>query len=552
MLTPDQIEALGEKAQRITAPIVDFLIEDIARRVSEAGQLTGTASYQVWRLQQLGMSQQQVKKEIQKRLNISLSEVDKLMTQAAEVGYNFDLENFPYSGAVAFADNTVVQDIVSAAVELARDDLTNMVQTMGFVTPNGKAVGLTEAYEQACDFAFQKVASGAQDYNSAIRQATKELADKGIVTIDYASGVHTSMEAAVRRNIMGGLGLMQEKISQQNHDALGCDGWEISAHAASAPDHEPIQGRQYSDAEYTALNNSLVRRIGTLNCGHSAFPIILGVNSPQYTPAQLEKFRQDNEKGITYQGRHYTVYEATQRQRQLERAIRKQKRRILVDEATGDKEQLSIDQTKLVRLNDEYARFSKAAGLRSQRERANIPGFGVKEAGAARSGAEAYYKHWSKSIGANDSVKTLAAYYDMKYNRPDEYKLLKQYARDVESGWISPLSGFENYKNLYNRIQSEIIGKRVADGTMITGQVPHFMQRVIGTMVDPQKLRDDLAIIRRSGVDVDSIVDAVFNPVEIGQVQIRKSGKRSIKLVGQKCAVTINPDTGELIQTNPL
>ena len=45
---------------------------------------------------------------------------------------------------------------------------------------------------------------------------------------------------------------------------MGCEGWEISAHAASAPDHEPIQGLQYSDAEYTALNNSLVRRIGTL------------------------------------------------------------------------------------------------------------------------------------------------------------------------------------------------------------------------------------------------------------------------------------------------
>ena len=55
MLTADQIEALGDKAQRIISPITDFLIDDIARRISEAGQLTITASYQVWRLQQLGM-----------------------------------------------------------------------------------------------------------------------------------------------------------------------------------------------------------------------------------------------------------------------------------------------------------------------------------------------------------------------------------------------------------------------------------------------------------------------------------------------------------------
>ena len=383
MLTPDQIEDLGEKAQQFTEPIVNYLIEDIARRVSEAGQLTSTASYQVWRLQQLGMSQVQVKQEIRRRLGVSAEQLEQLMTQSAEVGYNFDIKNLPHTRAVPFAENQTIQQIVSAAVRMAQDDLTNMVQTLGFVNHDCVTRPLTEAYQRACDFAFQKVAVGAQDYNSAIREATKELAAKGIRTINYESGVHTSLEAAVRRNVMGGLGLMQEKISQQNHDDFGCDGWEISAHAASAPDHEPIQGRQYSDAEYTALNNSLVRRIGTLNCGHSAFPIILGVNSPQYTPKELEAFRRENEEGIEYEGKHYTIYEATQRQRKLERAIRDRKRRILIDETVGDNERLAIDQTKLVRLKDEYARFTKAAKLRSQRERANIEGFGPKQARAA-------------------------------------------------------------------------------------------------------------------------------------------------------------------------
>lgn len=173
---------------------------------------------------------------------------------------------------------------------------------------------------------------------------------------------------------------MQEQITQQNHDDLGCDGWEISAHANSAPDHEPIQDRQYSDKEYEALNNSLVRRIGTLNCGHAAFPIILGVNSPQYTPGQLEQFRVDNEKGVTFDGKHYTCYQATQAQRKLERTMRTQKRRILVDEAAGDRDKLLTDQIKLRRLSEEYKRFSKAAGLRTENERLHVAGFGRKQA----------------------------------------------------------------------------------------------------------------------------------------------------------------------------
>ena len=211
------------------------------------------------------------------------------------------------------------------------------------VDPYGKALPLQDAYRSCTDYAFKQVITGAADYNTAIRRATENLAEKGLRTIDYESGVHTSLEAAIRRNMMGGLGLLQEQISQKNFEELGADGWEVSAHANSAPDHEPYQGKQFEAEAYERLNNSLVRRISTLNCGHAAFPIILGVNEPQYTKAELDKFREDNEKGVTVDGKHYTGYEATQMQRKLERAIRKQKTRVLIDESTGDKEKLQTD-----------------------------------------------------------------------------------------------------------------------------------------------------------------------------------------------------------------
>lgn len=97
----------------------------------------------------------------------------------------------------------------------------------------------------------------------------------------------------------------------------------------------------------------------------------------------MEQMRQDNEKGIDYESKHYTMYEATQRQRQIERGIRKQKRRILVDEKAGDKENLQSDQIHYQMLEQEYRRFSKAAGLRLQHERMEMSGFGPKQARAA-------------------------------------------------------------------------------------------------------------------------------------------------------------------------
>ena len=372
MLTNEQVSGLQVAFERMAEPVTEYIIRDVARRVAEAGQFTSTAAYQIWRAQHLGMSRDEVEKAVAAILKKTVPEVRELFKQAAEVGYNFDIDHLP-RGAVAFAENTGAQQITAAAVALAEENLRNITQTLGFQTPDGTVHPVLDAYQRTTDFAFQQVITGSTDYNTAIRRACAKLASGGVKYIDYASGVHTTLEAAIRRNMMGGLGLMVEEISQRNHDDLGADGWEISAHANSAPDHEPIQGKQYTDTEYEALNNSLVRRIGTLNCGHNAFPIIMGVNEPQYSKEELRQFRDDNEKGVTYDGRTYTGYEATQKQRQLERARRAQKRRVMV----AGEEDREAAETRLRLLRRHYRAFSKGVGLRTEDERLFVSGFKV-------------------------------------------------------------------------------------------------------------------------------------------------------------------------------
>ena len=388
MLPPDDIDALRILAMQITDPMTDFLLRDIARRVAEAGRITSTAGYQIWKIQGLGKSQKEVKKKLAELLNASLNEIDEIFEQAAEEGYKFDLSKLPTVEGVPFEENESLIQIVRAAVTLAQDDFTNITQTIGMISPYGQRLPLYDAYNACCDFAFEQVFTGATDYNTAVQTACRNLYQRGLVTVDYESGAKASIETAVRRNIMGGLGLMQEKISEQNHEKYGADGWEISAHAASAPDHEPIQGKQYRDEDYQKLNDSLVRRIGTLNCGHAAFPIFYGVTEPTYTAEQLEAFKRANADGITYQGKHYTTYEATQAQRRLETAIRKCKRKITVLEGAGNDDALKAARTRYTRLNQEYARFSKAAGLRTQTARLKAAGFSYKQGREAVKGSD--------------------------------------------------------------------------------------------------------------------------------------------------------------------
>ena len=70
MLTAEQIAVLRDYAERLTDPINDYLIRDIAERIAKAGQFTATAQYQIWAAQQMGLSQAEIKKRLKKLLGV--------------------------------------------------------------------------------------------------------------------------------------------------------------------------------------------------------------------------------------------------------------------------------------------------------------------------------------------------------------------------------------------------------------------------------------------------------------------------------------------------
>lgn len=508
MLTPDQIAALGDAARKVTDPITEYLLQDIARRVAEAGQLTSTAQYQVWRLQNLGLSQKEIEKKLRQLLQASQGEIRRILYQSAQSGYDLDVRRFPTAAAIPFAENLVLQQIVAAAVEQAEADFTNLTQTLGMVDPSGRALPLQEAYRSCTDFAFKQVITGAASYTEAVRQATRNLAEKGVRVIDYESGVHTSLEAAVRRNILGGLGLMQEQVGQAAHDQLGCDGWEITAHANSAPDHEPIQGKQYPDRAYEALNRSLRRRIGTLNCGHAAFPIILGVSQPQYSKRELEKFRTDNEKGVTVEGRHYTGYEAAQMQRKLERAIRTQKRRVMVDEAAGDTEKLAQDRTHLNVLHQRYREFSKAAGLRTQYERTEVAGFGEKPKPVLER------LNFAQGTGEVDRLSV-----------EQEAAQIPQRARELAEPYISKVFVTEENRSGYRPATGELFLNRDRAPGTVAHEYAHALETALNIYEDPEFLK-----IRAKGFEKLGPHDIIEDKETFGQTIFRVWSDKLVSL----------------------
>ena len=374
MITPEQMTALQDALSKIADPVTYFIIKDVIRRISEAGKITSTAEYQLKQAIWLKKSQSDINTLLRK-INPS-EEVATAFSKALEVIYE----------QMGMEPDVISDEILRAAIKLAEDDFTNITQTMGMVDPYGNPLPLQDAYRACTDYAFTKVLTGAQSYQQACYEASKNLIDMGVRVIDYESGVHTSVDAAVRRDIFGGMGLMVEQIEDHIHEELDATGWELSAHEACAKDHEPYQGRQYTNAEYMELNGTaenpgiLKRRIGTLNCKHIAFPVMIGIQKPIYTEEQLKAMEKRNHDGITFEGKHYTMYEATQMQRALERAIRKQRRKIIAFEELPDQEEkLKAARIRYTQLVQKYRDFSDAAGLRTQEARILVENWGPRQ-----------------------------------------------------------------------------------------------------------------------------------------------------------------------------
>ena len=552
MLPPPYLDQMPDAFVQLWQQVEEQILQDVARRIGKMDKVTATANWQLWRYQQTEAVRNDVVKLLAKYTGKSETAIRKLLLQAATeameredaIYYHYDMEPTP------FEESAALNNLLDAGARQTYGTWQNLTATT--------ANTVTGAFERTLDAAWLKVSTGAFDYKTAVKQAVDSLADD-MPMVTYPSGHKDSIEVAARRAILTGVNQTAGKLQVARMDEMGCEFVETTAHGGARPSHAEWQGRRfhrggavdykgrhYPDFEATTGYGTGAGLCGW-NCRHTFFAVFpeLG-DPPQWTQEQLQEL---NARNIEWNGKKYTAYEISQMQRARERNVRRWKKRYLAEDAAGLDTTDSAVRLKAARQS--LSDFTKATGGRVDSARVSVPKFGRSEASRASAKSQAHHTDWLKSINAQStSLNTVAKYYDARYNNTEEYRLLMQYANSVKSGWLSPLAGFDLYKSTHERIQTELVGKTTADGTVITGHTAHFMERMFGTLVDPDKLKYDLKIIRRSGVGYEAMRDTVLNPERINPVKTDSRGKRSVRLIG-KAIVTINPDTGQLIQLNP-
>ncbi len=152
------------------------------------------------------------------------------------------------------------------------------------------------------------------------------------------------------------------------------------------------------------------------------------------------------------------------------------------------------------------------------------------------------FSKFESVIGKDNMPKTLAMFQEMKYNKTEEYKMFKHYRFARGNGKISALASFTLFKSTKTRIENLTLGQTAANGTVIQSVSLHFVDRLIGSIYENPK---------HEGMSLKDMQNILLNGVPKRTIKYNKDNKPSQNIEIENLGiVTINPDTGELIQCN--
>ena len=265
-----------------------FFVLKIADQIKKIGGLSQTNINRLMIMASMNADMIAINKQLADAVNMGTADIFKIYNNAmndvyTDPAFSQVLNQTPLTAAQQGRLNQYAQSV--------------SMQTAGTIQNLSNTTALSKTYMEAVDKAVLAVSSGLGDYKSATREIVRSLGYNGM-QVHYESGYHRRLDTAVRQNIIDGANQIAQNGSILMGEMLGFDAYEISAHARSAPDHEPVQGRVFLKADFENMQKGLPfrdvdghmyqpfkRPIGEWNCMHIAMSFSTKHSVRRYTDA---------------------------------------------------------------------------------------------------------------------------------------------------------------------------------------------------------------------------------------------------------------------------
>lgn len=410
MLSPDYFIGKEDRLLELFSELETFILKDITRRLLAAGEMTATADRLIYKLKMMGESQTAIADKIRKMSGLTQKELRALLQDAVLTSWLDDMGTLKQVGIELSnpLENPLVRRTMDAEYKKCMGELDRLTRT----TMKQAHVDLINLLNEA----EMRASSGAQSYSTAVCDVLDRYAGNGIY-VEYPTGHRMTLEAAVRNNVVTSMNQTSGQVSNQYIVEAGTNYVLISQHVGARTaqkgqpplaDHSGWQGKVccirgsepgiLNLLEATGYDIDPKTGVGTVvnplglhgfGCRHSHKGWDLRLRNP-YDTIDSEENRKR--------------YELSQKQRAMERAIRKTKRRLIEKEtqislvAEMDvREMLRKDYDKLAyrltQQNAKYNDFCKNNGLTPQYERNKLADFGRRQEREANAGAKRHKKN---------------------------------------------------------------------------------------------------------------------------------------------------------------
>lgn len=379
------------------------VLEELGNVIKQFKDLTPSQAHKLAQELKYNTTVKQLLNELSKISGLSVDDLKKVLEKVAKE--NIEFADTYYKArkieTPIYNENKALQRLVSSVYKTSGTEFKNIAKNTGFrlLDGNGKPLllDIDKTYKEVIDRCVIAISQGKETYQQSMRNTLKQLSSSGVRKIEYGSGYSRRLDTSVRQNILDGMRQVANESQQLFGKEFDSDGVEVSVHEMPAPDHELVQGRQFSNKEFENFQNDRKavdytgmvfepefeghdrRSISEYNCYHYIFSIVLGVSKPQYSNKQLQKIIDNKNRTFEFDGKTYNMYEGTQLQRKIETAIRQEKDTQILAKASGDDDLVLQSQIRITQLNTKYKQLSQISGLPTKKQRLSVSGYRRKK-----------------------------------------------------------------------------------------------------------------------------------------------------------------------------
>lgn len=364
------------------------VLKEMGKTIGMFKELTPSQAHKLAMQLKYGGNIEEIIKQLVKYSGLSIQDIETMLNKACEYEISLSKPFYKEKGInIPTIENEPFKAIIRDTAKITNGLFSNLANTTAIrlIDKDGvpKLYNIRQAYYEVIDRSVLAVETGQESFDSAMAKTIKQLSDSGVRQVYYdnvgktrtyiKNGIEYTeevkrtytkrLDSAIRESVYGALADISNRANEQIADEIDADGWEITHEENPAPDHIVIDGKQFSFKEWEELNDSLERKQGQWNCRHRKRAILLDINEPIYSQKQLQVDYDKNNKGFEYEGQHYTLYEGTQLQRQIETKLRTLQDRENIAKASGNQELLDETNIKIDMLLDKYSELSRISGL---------------------------------------------------------------------------------------------------------------------------------------------------------------------------------------------